>query len=84
MKDKLEYLVRIRATFIHNGGTPTVCVRCKADASAEGYYETGSGCRIGICRRHKQHGGARIEWYANSVLADNKESEFRNGKDNIQ
>ena len=57
-------------TFNHAGGTPTVCVRCKRENSAEGYYESGSlfgelkPCRIGICQKHKKHGGAKIVWYA--------------------
>lgn len=56
----------IDATFNHHQGSPTACVRCKSLNSAEGYYETGNGCRIGICRLHKQHGEAKIVWYDNS------------------
>lgn len=59
-------------TFSHAGGNPTVCVRCKRENSAEGYYESGmpsfgdKPCRIGICRGHKKHGGAKIMWYEKS------------------
>ena len=56
-----------RNAYKHNGEFPSVCVRCKSINSAEGYYETGTPnhCRIGICRVHKRHGGAKIVWYAN-------------------
>lgn len=58
----------------HDGKTPTVCVRCKTSGSAEGYYTTGRPafggrpCRIGICRQHKKHGGAKIIWYVNTKV----------------
>ena len=72
--DSLHCLVR--ETFNHVGGSPTVCVRCKLADSAEGYYESGASsfgggpCRIGICREHKRHGGAKIVWYANDKGED--------------
>lgn len=46
---------------------PSICVRCKS-SSAQGYYEAGkskfgSACKIGICKKHKQHAGSKIIWY---------------------
>lgn len=51
-------------------GNPSVCVRCKLPDTAEGYYETRPlkklkwpRVKIGICKKHKSHGGSRIFWY---------------------
>jgi hypothetical protein len=44
---------------------PTICVRCNEMDTAEGYYfgRSMNKHRIGICRKHKKHGGSRIYWY---------------------
>jgi hypothetical protein len=42
---------------------PSECIRCKIPNSADGFYQTGTGWKVGICKKHKAHGGARIHWY---------------------
>ena len=53
----------------YNGENPTKCVRCENDNTAEGYYTrtlfkfTRPHIKIGICKKHKSHGGSKITWY---------------------
>ena len=67
--------VNLQAFGHKSKGNPTACVRCRTENSAEGYYETGTcgrgyrPCRVGICRKHKVHGGAKIVWFDNEKEA---------------